>query len=94
MLENFMLISFVIVNTSLLAILIRLHIKHRHFFEQKEFGDIFYGSIHKLAGLFEFIFKRKYSKLDDPILAVTCIIFVISFLVSFPLMFITIFFHK
>lgn len=94
MLENLVLLSFVVVNGSLLVILIRLHIKHRRLFEQKDFGDIFYGSIHKLAGLFEFILNRRYKELNDPVLATTCVIFVISFLISFPLMLITLLYHK
>ena len=89
MLEYVMLLLISFVNISLVAILIRLNLKHKEFFSQMEYGGIIYGSNNTLAKLVEFIVKRNYAKMNDPLLTGFCNLFICSFLISLPLMFIT-----
>jgi hypothetical protein len=94
MLENAMLILIIVANISLLFTLLRLSIKHRELLSQLRFGRSVYGFIDTLARLMEFIFKRRYAKLSDPLLTLSCISFILSFFASVPLMLLAIVFHR
>ena len=92
MLSYLTLILAVIVNISLLAILMRLEVKHK-VFSSLQAGASINRCMDKLAGLMEFILTRKYAKLKDPVLTVYCLIFILSFLAALPMMVVTIIFH-
>lgn len=93
MLENAMLMLVIIANISLLFTLLRLSVKHRDFLMAKSFGRSVYGFVDTLARLLEFILKRQYAKLRDPVLTASCIVFMVSFFTSLPLMLGTILYH-
>lgn len=94
MFENAMLILVIIANISLLFTLFRLSMKHKEFLTKMRFGRSVYGFVDTLAKLLEFIFKRQYAKLKDPVLTLGCIAFIVSFLISLPMMFLAVIFHK
>ena len=94
MFENAMLILVIIANISLLFTLLRLSVKHRELLNRLHFGRSVYGFADTLARLLEFIFKRRYAQLRDPLLTTSCIAFILSFLISLPMMFLAVIFHR
>jgi hypothetical protein len=94
MLENAMLIFIIIANISLLFTLLRLSVKHREMLSQLRFGRSVYGFVDTLARLLEFILKRRYAKLSDPLLTWSCLSFILSVLITIPLMLLAIIFHR
>lgn len=94
MFENGMLILVIIANISLLFTLLRLSVKHRDLLTRLRFGRSVYGFVDTLARLLEFILKRRFAQLKDPLLTLSCIAFIFSFFCSLPLMVLAIFFHK
>jgi hypothetical protein len=94
MFENGMLILVIIANISLLFTLLRLSVKHKELLTRLRFGRSVYGFVDTLARLMEFILKRRYAQLKDPLLTLSCITFMCSFFFSVPLMFLAIIFHK
>jgi hypothetical protein len=94
MFENTMLFFVITANMSLLLTLLRLSIKHRELLIKLNFGRSVYGFADTLARLLEFIIRRRYAKLSDPILTLSCIAFMLSLLISLPMMFLAIIFHK
>ncbi|HJV65903.1 MAG TPA: hypothetical protein VJ550_09225 [Geomonas sp.] len=93
MLENAMLIFIIIANISLLFTLLRLSVKHRDLLSRLRFGRSVYGFVDTLARLLEFILKRQYAKLSDPLLTFSCLSFILSFFLSIPLMLLAIIFN-
>lgn len=93
MLDNIVLVLAMVVNVSLVATLMRLYVKHNKMFEQKESDGMVYGTVHKLAGLFEFILNKRYLELKDPLLTVMCVVFIASFAIAFPLMCVSVVYH-
>jgi hypothetical protein len=94
MFENGMLILVIIANISLLFTLLRLSVKHKELLTRMRFGRSVYGFVDTLARLMEFILKRRYAQLQDPLLTLSCLAFIFSFLCSLPLMFLAVIFHK
>jgi hypothetical protein len=94
MFENAMLIFVIVANISLLLTLLRLSVKHKELLTRLRFGRSVYGFADTLARLLEFILRRRYAKLSDPVLTVSCIAFILSFMISLPMMFLAILFHK
>lgn len=94
MLENAMLIFIIVANISLLFTLLRLSVKHRDLLTQLRFGRSVYGFIDTLARLMEFILRRRYARLSDPLLTLSCIAFILSFFATIPLMLLAIVFHR
>jgi hypothetical protein len=94
MFENTMLFFVIIANMSLLLTLLRLSIKHKELLTRLRFGRSVYGFADTLARLLEFIIKRRYANLSDTILTLSCIAFMLSFLISLPMMFLAIIFHR
>ena len=80
---NFYFILLAINAASLLALLLRMNLKHPQMFKEMELGNIAYGSISKMALLIEFIVKRSFNSLNDPFLSVSCIVFFVSFCAVF-----------
>lgn len=93
MLETAMLIFVIIANISLLFTLLRLSVKHRELLSRLRFGRSVYGFVDTLARLMEFILKRQYAKLSDPLLTFSCLSFIFSFCLSIPLLLLAIMFH-
>ncbi|MCM0084352.1 hypothetical protein L4X63_22460 [Geomonas sp. Red32] len=94
MLEDAILIVVIIANMSLVFTLLRLSIKHRELLTRLRFGRSVYGFVDTLARLMEFILKRQFVPLSDPFLSLGCVAFIVSFLVSIPLMLLAIVFHR
>lgn len=94
MLDNLMLFLIAVVNFSLITILFRLNTKHKDFFKQMEFGGILYGSASKSPNILDFFLKRQYIGLKDTFLTIMCNIFLVSFLISLPMMVVTVLNHK
>jgi len=94
MFENAMLILVIIANISLLFTLFRLSVRHRELLTKLRFGRSVYGFVDTLARLLEFILKRRYAGLKDPLLTASCLTFMLSFFVSLPMMFLAVIFHK
>jgi hypothetical protein len=92
MIDTLMLFLIVLVNFSMVAILIRLNVKHRDFFTKMQF--IFYGSSDKTTNIVDFFLERKYVELNDRLLTALCNLFIVLFLISLPMMFITVMFRK
>lgn len=94
MFENAMLMLVILANISLLFVLLRLSIRHRDLLSRMRWGQSVYGFVDTLARLLEFILKRRYAQLKDPLLTLSCITFICSFFCSVPMMFLAIIFHK
>lgn len=94
MLETAMLIFVIIANISLLFTLLRLSFRHRELLSRLGFGRSVYGFVDTLARLMEFIVKRQYAKLSDPLLTFSCLSFIFSFSVSIPLLLLAILLHR
>jgi hypothetical protein len=93
MFQNAMLTLVIVANISLLFVLLRLSVRHRDLLTRMKLGQSVYGFIDVLAKLLEFILKRKYVKISDPLLTMSCIAFIVSFLISIPLMLLAVIFH-
>ena len=78
----------IVMNISFFTTLIRLRLKHREVFDQLELSGFFFGSIRQLARILEFMIKRKNAELNDKFLTVSGYVFVASFLITVPFMFI------
>ena len=78
----------VISNVSYAAILIRLRVKGNSLYEKTEDGILLLGSIRPMVRVIELIASGRQAELKDRFLVVAGYVFIASFLVNLPLMFI------
>lgn len=93
MLDALMLILIMVVNVSFVAILMRINTKHKGLFGHAGEGTPPRGPVTRLAMLMEFLTKGKFAHMNDPLLMLLSLIFIGSFLIAFPLMVLTFYYH-
>lgn len=78
----------IVMNISFFTTLIRLRLKHREVFDQLELSGLFFGSIRQFARILEFVVKRENADLNDKVLTVSGYVFVVTFVITVPAMFV------
>jgi hypothetical protein len=83
---NSLLVCILVYNIAYILLVLRLRKNHCKIYIDLESPAIIPVSIRKFSNVIEFIFKMRFSKLNDPILTLLCMFCGISFLVTVILM--------